>query len=405
MLRSLSPRDRWLLWLLALGSLPAAFVNTVFTQTVAYSADEFGIDNTGQGLGAAVVRWGIFLALPFVALADRHGRRRMIVLLAWLAPTISALGALAPNFPILVATQTVGRPLGIMLEALIVVVAIEELPRGSRALGTAVIAVASGVGAGFAVAALPVADYGVTAWRLVYTVALVWLSVAWVLTRKLPETGRFVARAALPRHHGRLDGRRLIDVATVAFLTNIFIASASIFQNRYLKDERDFSAMMVAVFTTVTTAPSAIGLVLGGRVADIRGRRVLATVAVPVGALLLAGSFTVGGWTMWMLAVSGGILLALAYPAVAVYRGEMFPTRRRGTAGGVIMASSLVGGSIGLILAGRLIDGPLGYGSTMMLLSIGPIVASLLVWFRYPETAHRELEEINPGDQIDDNQP
>lgn len=396
----MTPRDRWLLWLLALGSLPAAFVNTVFTQTVAYSADEFGIDNTGQGLGAAVVRWGIFLALPFVALADRHGRRKMIVLLAWLAPAISALGAVAPNFPALVATQTAGRPLGIMLEALIVVVAIEELPRGSRALGTAVLAVASGVGAGFAVAALPVADLGPAAWRLVYAVALIWLSVAWVLTRRLPETGRFTARAALPHPPGRLDGRRLLDVAAVAFLTNIFIASASIFQNRYLKDERDFSAMMVAVFTTVTTAPSAIGLVLGGRVADVRGRRVLATVAVPVGALLLAGSFTVSGWMMWMLAVGGGILLALAYPAVAVYRGEMFPTRRRGTAGGLITASALVGGSLGLVGAGRMIDSSLGYGTSMMLLTIGPVLGSVVVWLTFPETARRELEEINPDDVV-----
>jgi len=399
-LRSLTPRDRWLLSLLALGSLPAAFVNTVFTQTVAYSAEEFGIDNTGQGLGAAVVRWGIFLALPFVALADRHGRRRMIVLLAWLAPTISALGALAPSFPVLVATQTVGRPLGIMLEALIAVVAIEELPRGSRAFGTAVLAVASGIGAGVAVAALPFADVGTSSWRIVYVVALLWLVVAWVLTRRLPETGRFAARAALPRVIGRMDGRRLFDVAAVAFLTNIFIASASIFQNRYLKDEREFSATMVAVFTTFTTAPSAVGLVLGGRVADVRGRRLLAALAVPAGAVLLACSFTVGGPAMWLLAISGGILLALAYPAVSVYRGEMFPTRRRGLAGGLITTAALIGGSVGLVAAGRMIDSSLGFGASMLILTAGPLLGSLVVWRTFPETASRELEEINPDDVV-----
>lgn len=389
-----------MLWLLAFGSLPAAFVNTLFTQTVAFSADEFGISNTGQGLGAAVVRWGIFLAMPAVILADRHGRRRMIILLAWTAPTITALGALAPNFPLLVASQTLGRPLGIMLETLIVIVAIEELPSGARAVGTAVLAVASGIGAGVAVAALPLADLSARSWRLVYALGLVWLAVAWVLSRLLPETGRFAERASLPRTHGVLDRRRLAAVAVVAFLSNIFIASASIFQNRYLKDDRGYSALMVAMFTTATTAPSAVSLILGGRIADQRGRRVIGATAVPIGAVLLAVSFTVSGWAMWLLALAGGVALGAAYPAIAVYRGEVFPTRRRGLAGGVITASALVGGSLGLIAAGRMIDSSLGYGGSMMLLTIGPVVASAILWWSYPETARRELEDINPDDAI-----
>ena len=33
-----------------------------------------------------------------------------------------------------------------------------------------------------------------------------------------------------------------------------------------------------------------------------------------------------------------------------------------------------------------------------MWLVLGPVVASLIVWFRYPETAHLSLEEITtPG--------
>ena len=43
----------------------------------------------------------------------------MIVLLAWLAPLCASLGALAPNFWVLTATQTIARPLGIALDLLI----------------------------------------------------------------------------------------------------------------------------------------------------------------------------------------------------------------------------------------------------------------------------------------------
>jgi hypothetical protein len=64
------------------------------------------------------------------------------------------------------------------------------------------------------------------------------------------------------------------------------------------------------------------------------------------------------------------------------------------------MTSALVGGSIGLIAGGRIIDTGIAYGTVMLWLVTGPVIASLVVWFRYPETAHLELEEINPADLL-----
>ena len=90
-------------------------------------------------------------------------------------PLVTALGALAPTFPFLVATQALGRPLGLALDFLVAVVAAEEMPRNSRAYAVSVLAMASGLGAGVAVIALPLADLSAGAWRLVYLVALIWL--------------------------------------------------------------------------------------------------------------------------------------------------------------------------------------------------------------------------------------
>lgn len=377
-----------------------AFVNTLFTQTVAFAADEFGISTSTQGFAAAVVRWGIIISFPLVFLADRHGRRRIVILTAWLAPSVSALGALSPSFPFLVATQTVGRPLGLTLEILIAVITIEEMPTQCRAYAMGVLAVASGIGAGVAVASLPLADLGVYAWRYIYVIALIWLVVAALLTRHLPETQRFIDRAGyqIPKAHTEKSRLRLI--ASVAFLANIFIASASIFQNRYLKDIRGYSALLIAIFTTVTSAPASLGLVLGGRIADLRGRRLLASTMIPIGSCLIALSFVVGGVAMWIIAIVGGLAFGLSYPAMSVYRGELFPTGRRSMAGAVITASSLLGGSIGLISAGRLLDTSMNYGSVMCLLALAPCIAALLVWVRYPETAHQELEVLNPLDVV-----
>jgi len=52
----LTSQQKSVLWLLWLATLPSAFVNTVFTQTVAYAATEFDISTSGQGFGAAIVR-------------------------------------------------------------------------------------------------------------------------------------------------------------------------------------------------------------------------------------------------------------------------------------------------------------------------------------------------------------
>ena len=384
--------------LVGLASMSAAFTNTLFTQTVAYAADEFEISQSGQGIGAAIVRFGIIICLPLVAIADRHGRRPMMITLAWAAPIVSAFGAISPSYSFLVATQAIGRPLGLTLDILIAVVAIEEMPRNGRAYATGVLALLSGVGGGVAVASLPLADLGITAWRLVYLVGLMWVIVAIALMRWLPESQRFEKHVSIP-----LDQRmkslavmrnNLGRICSVVFLTNLYIATASIFQNRYLKDDRDYSAALVAIFTVVTSSPASLGLILGGRIADERGRRILGTVLVPIGAFLLALSFSVSGPLMWVVAILGGFAFGMSYPALAVYRGELFPTGVRGLAGGIIMTSALVGGSLGLIGAGRVLDTGVSYGTVMMCLVLGPLVASLVVWFRYPETAHLELEDI-----------
>jgi MFS family permease len=396
----LSARQVQVLGLLAAVSLTAAFVNTLFTQTVNFAADDFGISEGSQGIAGVIVRCGIVLALPFTVLADRLGRRRMIVLLAWLAPSLAALGALAPNFWVLTASQTLARPLGIALELLIAVAAAEEMPQNSRAYAVSVLAMASGLGAGIAVMALPLADLGEGGWRFVYVLALVWLIAAVDVSRRLTETPRFEHGVeAHTLRQARVDKRRFALIASVAFLGNFFIAPASYFQNRYLDDVRGYSGAGIAIFTIATATPASIGFIVGGRLADTLGRRRILSLAIPLATLGSVISFTVSGWAMWLAAFMGGLVAGTGLPAFSVYRTEMFPTGRRGQAGGMLAALALGGGSIGLVVAGMLLDRGWSYGSTMGLLASAQIVTACIVLFTYPETAHRSLEELNPVDR------
>jgi len=387
------------LWL---ACLPAAYVNTVFTQTVAYASTEFNISEQGQGFAAAIVRWGVVIAIPLAALADRIGRRKIIISLAWLAPLVISLGAFAPSFTVLVATQTVGRPLGISLTVFVLVFATEEMGTNTRAWALSILAVGSGVGAGSAVGAIPLAGISDTSWRLVYLIGIGWLAIAYVLTRSLPETTRFLALHEEQVHHTDIETHihrdRLWLQIAVAVLTNVFVATASIFQSRYLKDIRDFSPLEISLFITITTIPATVGLVAGGRLADKVGRKVVAVATVPTGTMLYALSFTTQGAAMWFFAIVGGILLGISYPAMAVFRSELFPTAHRNMASALIMVASLIGGSVGLIGAGMLLDDGMSYGRVMMTFALGPILVAVLVALRYPETAHLELETINPED-------
>jgi MFS family permease len=388
-------RQALVLGLLAAASMSSAFTNTLFTQTAQFAADDFGVGDTAFGVAGAVVRAGIVIALPLAALADRVGRQRVMRIVAWAAPIVCALGALAPNFPLLVATQAVGRPLGLALDFLIAVVVAEEMPRNSRAYAVSVMAMASGLGAGIAVMALPLADIGDGSWRLVYIVTLIWLVVAVDIVRRLPETVRFERPHVVAPP---LDWRRFGLLATVAVGANFFVAPASFFQNRYLREVRGFDASTIALFTLTTATPAALGLVIGGRLADVRGRKQLIAFTIPFATLLVLGSFTVDGAPMWFAAFGGGFIGGIAYPAIAVYRAELFPTGNRGRAAGMLTAAALLGGIGGLLLVGQLLDTGWSYGGVIGLVALGQVVVVVLVLTRFPETAHKELEDLNPED-------
>ncbi len=400
----LDPTQVLVLGLLAAASMTAAFVNTLFTQTVNFAADDFGVNDTGIGIAGAAVRIGVVLALPAAFLADRIGRRRVIIVVAWLAPLLSVLGAVAPNFAILAATQTLARPMGIALAFLVGVIAAEEVPRNSRAYAVSILAMAAGFGAGVAVTSLRLADLGPAGWRLVYLVSLIWCLVAVDLARRLPETRRFTAAHLLADPSGRRSARPLMNrrrlglLALVAFVGSIFVAPASFFQNRYLTDVQGFSGGMIGLFSLAIGTPAGLGLIVGGRIADTSGRRRLIAFALPVSTIAIVGAFMASGVWLWVLSFVGGIVGSAAYPALAVYRVELFPTGNRSRAAGLVTAASLIGGVIGLVSMGSLLDAGWSFGAVLAMLGIGQLIVTVLVVSAYPETAHQELETLNPED-------
>ena len=185
----------------------------------------------------------------------------------------------------------------------------------------------------------------------------------------------------------------------IAVGVNLFVAPASFFQNRYLDEIRELSGSSIALFTLTTSTPAALGLVVGGQLADRRGRRGLIALTLPVATAGIWLSFSVGGSAMWVSAFAGGFLGGIAYPALAVYRAELFPTGNRGRAAGLLTVLALIGGIGGLLAAGTLLDSGWDYSGVMGLLTAGQLVVVIVVWRHLPETARRDLDELNPVDR------
>ena len=374
------------------------YIGVVLSQTITFAADEFGATKTDQGVTLAAVRIGVLGALALTALADRRGRRQVLLGCAVAGCAVTALTGLAPNLAALGTGQMLVRGLATAGGILVVIVAAEEMPAGSRAFAITLLSAAGALGAGLCLMALPLADLGVWGWRLVMGAAILLIPKTRRVAQHLPESRRYDTAHAQVSMAGH--GRRFWLLAASSFLLALFTAPASQLLNEFLRDEQRFSALRITAFTLLTNTPGGIGLVIGGRLADTRGRRVVGAVGVAGGTLLTVAMVLLGGWPMWGLSVAGAVVGAVVVPALGVYGPELFPTSLRGRANGTIAIFGVTGGVLGLAAAGYLSDRWHGLGPALALLSIGPLLMAALVLVAYPETAHRELEDLNPEDRV-----
>jgi MFS family permease len=400
----LDTRAAMVLGLLAAVQIVDGYLGTVLTQTLTFATDEFGRGNSAQGWVLGTVRAGVLFSLIAVALADRRGRRTMLIAAGVGGCAFTFLGGLSPNIWALGATQLVARGLSTGLGILIAIIAVEEMPARSRAWAASVLVLSAGFGSGMAVWVLPVADADVRGWRVVYllagpgTVIMVWVG------RRLPETRRFRAAAGGPSAATTPKGKvrrrdRLILLAGSAFLLSMFFAPASSFQNDFLKDERGFTATGISIFTLVTSTPAGIGVLLGGYLAETRGRRPVGAVGLVIGTVMATAAYFSSGLGLWLFTLGGVVLGGIAVPALAVYGPELFGTNDRGRANGLVVTVGVLGSAVGLVFVGQVSDRIGQVAPAIAVLGAGPLIVAWLVLTRYPETAGRELEEINPEDR------
>jgi MFS family permease len=306
----------------------------------------------------------------------------------------------APSLLVLAALQTLSRNFAIAAMLSSDTVSVEEVPAGSRAAVQGLGALAYGAGAGMVILLLPLADIGTGGWRLIFGASVLCAPLIALAARDLPESRRFLDQAnrsadpdTLETGSTRVRLNRFLLVGALLFLVNFFVAPSSQLQNDYLTTDRGFSGAQISLFIVVTALPAFFGIVLGGRWADNRGRRVVLVVGLSAMAIFGSAIFILSGAGMWASATAYATLSTVAVPALGVLAPELFPTARRGTARGLLAAVATVGSVAGLLIAGVLADS-IGYGATFALVALAPAVCVILSFF-VPETVGAELEDLN----------
>jgi MFS family permease len=373
------------------------YAGSLLSLTATYAASEFGASRADQGLALGAVRANVVLALAVVVLADRRGRRPLILGCAAGTAALTALGALAPSLAWLAATQIAAVALTAGLLVLIGVMAAEEMPAGARAWALAVLTMAVGLGGGLATAALPLAGIGTRGWRWLFAGGLLALPLVATVRRHLPESRRWERQpaAAAPRSHGR----RLALLCAGGFLFSLFATPSGQFQNEFLRTERAFSAARISAYSLLTGTIGGIGVLVGGRLADVRGRRLVAAVGTAGGIVTTLALFASRGWPLWLWGTADSILGYAVAPALAVYGPELFPTSIRSRATGVVAVAYAAGGVVGLVTAGLFSQHFGSFAPAFAVLAVGPALLVVLIVRAYPETAGRELEELNPPER------
>lgn len=371
---------------------------SLLSLTLPYAADTYSVDNAGLATGLAVVRSGVLLALLLGPLADRFGRRRLVIAAACAHCVVAAEIGLAPSFDLYVAAHVLLRCIDTALGIAIAVLVAEIVPAGSRAIALSLVGLAAGGGIVLAVSSLPLAAAGRAGFASVYLLQLLAVPLILHAARYVGESQRFLRHVDEPHRYREvfrgIYWRRLLLIGSTTFLAAAFTAPTLEFTTRYLDDAHGFSSFEIVLFLAVTGLPSFPMLILGGRLSDTASRKAVGIPLVGASALAYAGFYLASGWLIWPLALAGAMLGSAGGAALAPYASELFATRMRSEAQTLTLVMGVTGSAVGLGIVSLLSD-PLGLGPSISVLALLPLISLAIVAVAFPETTRRELEDTS----------
>ncbi|MGE0026093.1 MAG: MFS transporter [Thermoleophilia bacterium] len=363
-------------------------------------AGGLGVGVATFGIGVAIIRLFTLGSVPLLRLADRWGRRPMLIASLAAFSVVTGLTSLAWGLVPFVALQSLARVFLATESGLAGLVVAEELREDRRGAGLSVLGIISGIGYGAVAGLLLLVPVTPLDWRLLYLVALAPLAVAAVLRRRLPETRAFqearrsdrLQASFLPRL-APADRSRLRRVVLMVAAFGLVQTSGFFYGSDLAQHEYGWSGLFT-VLILVSALFGILGFWLGGRISDLAGRRPMMALAMVLGAAgtvmvftEVRGLFAPG---LFLLTAAGSCFVA----ASVAYVAELFPTEVRATTTAFVLSCQVVAGSVGLAVLGALAG---LVSPSLLLIVLGALLAPAALALRgLPETARRDLIRVTP---------
>jgi len=386
----------------ALGDVAKGFGQVTHGATF---ADQAGLSGTDLGIGLAIIRLAAVGGLPVTGLADRFGRRKMLLITVGVGLALTALAAASPSYWSFVAIFALGRPFLSATNGLAQVDVAEQTSSADRTKAVALVSAGYGAGAG-AIAILHSLAAGALGFRGVFALALVPLALLPLLRRWLTEPDRFVvaeaAAEAAAEHPTPVFGAvarpyraRLVVVVVLAFAVSVITGPANSFIFLFAQNFLHQKGYVTAAMVLGAGVAGFGGLLVGRWLADRVGRRPTGACAMVAMALFAVLAYSGPGWAL----VAGYLLEVLAAsvfgPAIGALTNELFPTKVRASVVGWGLAAGVLGAVIGLIVFGFVARSGHPF-ATAGLLTFLPVVPAVGLFWLLPETRGREPEDLWP---------
>jgi MFS family permease len=379
----------------ALGDVARGFGRVVSGTTI---ADQAGLSGSTLGLGLAILRLASLAAMPLTAVADRFGRRRVVLwsCVAGLIATVAA--ALSPSFWWFVAIFAIGRPLLSTSTAVGQVIAAESTDAENRTKSVALVTAGFGLGSGL-IALLHSAASGFFGFRGLFELGVVPLIALFWIRRLIVEPARFElahattsSRPALGSVHRRFRTRLLV-ISLISFAVAMTSGPATGFVYLDAQDITKLSSVAVSGMVVTAGVLGVVGLVLGQRAADRFGRRPSGIVAMTGVSLVSILTYSGGRVELFVGYVVAIFFASLLAPTAGAFVNELFPTEVRAHVAGWLVIASVIGAIVGLLVFGAIADAgsSLRTAATVTFL---PSVAFSALFLLLPETKGLEPEVV-----------
>ena len=379
-----------------------------------FIAKSFALDQTEIARMYAWISLNAFGALFLARMADRVGRRRILIVSLIITPVCSALAALSYNINWFIFFEILAyAAVGATFASSFVMLA-EALPIADRAKGQGYALFAISCGGGLCVILAPILAHFGWSWRWLLAVPAVGIVLLPVIIRAIPESERWQRAAAsgVTRSSHFYDvfsptwRRRTIPLFAAVLMGEFSGAGIAAWPFYHATTEVGLSSAMTSMVMLVGGTLGIIGLVIGAWASERYGR-VKSIVVLGLATMLGSLAYYWGPpthfrspmlWLIvgqtWLSAAGRGSVVASNSAAT-----ELFPTALRGTIMGWIGLCVAIAAVAAQITISALAKPLGGLSNVVGWLSLLLIPTAVIWYFFIEETQGLSLESSAHEDE------